>query len=139
MVKAAPLLATILCRWFGRLAMPIGDALSAVVGGISEILYYLSITRSKVVLMRVSGMSCKPLEGQEQVREGYGLCQKIGMPVKTGAETVYKVDREQGQVVLLQCTVRSLLLQGKAFRPLCYLVANFLHKATRPNSSDVSG
>lgn len=32
-VKAAPLLATILCRWFGKLAMPIGDALSAVAGG----------------------------------------------------------------------------------------------------------
>jgi len=25
-VKAAPLLATILCRWLGRLAIPIGDA-----------------------------------------------------------------------------------------------------------------
>ncbi len=32
MVKAAPRLATILCRWFGRLAMPIGEALSAVAG-----------------------------------------------------------------------------------------------------------
>lgn len=30
-VKAAPRLATILCRWLGKLAMPIGDALSAVV------------------------------------------------------------------------------------------------------------
>jgi hypothetical protein len=29
-VKAAPLFATILCRWLGRLAIPIGDALSAV-------------------------------------------------------------------------------------------------------------
>jgi hypothetical protein len=29
-VKAAPLFATILCRWLGRLAMPIGEALSAV-------------------------------------------------------------------------------------------------------------
>ncbi len=36
-VKAAPLLATILCRWLGKLAMPIGDALSAAVGGILEI------------------------------------------------------------------------------------------------------
>lgn len=27
-VKAAPLFATILCRWLGRLAIPIGDALS---------------------------------------------------------------------------------------------------------------
>ena len=32
-VKAAPLFATILCRWFGRLAMPIGEALSAETGG----------------------------------------------------------------------------------------------------------
>ena len=32
-VKAAPLFATILCRWFGRLAMPIGDAESAAAGG----------------------------------------------------------------------------------------------------------
>jgi hypothetical protein len=29
MVKAAPLFATILCRWLGRLAMPMGDADSA--------------------------------------------------------------------------------------------------------------
>jgi hypothetical protein len=35
-VNAAPLLATILCRWLGRLAMPIGDALSAVAGAISS-------------------------------------------------------------------------------------------------------
>ncbi|KAK5627326.1 hypothetical protein RRF57_003042 [Xylaria bambusicola] len=34
MVKAAPLFATILCRWLGKLAMPIGDALSAAAGGI---------------------------------------------------------------------------------------------------------
>lgn len=33
MVKPAPRLATILCLWLGRLAMPIGEALSAVVGG----------------------------------------------------------------------------------------------------------
>ena len=33
-VKAAPRLATILCRWLGRLAMPIGEALSAVAGAI---------------------------------------------------------------------------------------------------------
>lgn len=33
-VKAAPLLATILCRWLGRLAMPIGEALSVVAGAI---------------------------------------------------------------------------------------------------------
>ena len=31
-VKAAPLFATILCRWLGRFAIPIGDALSAVGG-----------------------------------------------------------------------------------------------------------
>ena len=31
MVKLAPRLATILCLWFGRLAMPIGEALSAAV------------------------------------------------------------------------------------------------------------
>lgn len=31
-VKAAPRLATILCRWLGRLAIPIGEALSAVAG-----------------------------------------------------------------------------------------------------------
>ena len=35
MVKPAPRLATILCRWFGRLAMPIGEALSAAGGAIS--------------------------------------------------------------------------------------------------------
>ena len=33
-VKAAPLFATILCRWFGRFAIPMGDALSAVGGAI---------------------------------------------------------------------------------------------------------
>lgn len=33
MVKAAPLFATILCRWLGRLAIPIGDADSAVCAG----------------------------------------------------------------------------------------------------------
>jgi hypothetical protein len=33
-VKAAPLLATILCRWLGRLAMPIGEMLSAGWGAI---------------------------------------------------------------------------------------------------------
>ena len=33
-VKAAPLFATILWRWFGKLAIPIGDALSAVGGAI---------------------------------------------------------------------------------------------------------
>jgi hypothetical protein len=33
-VKAAPLFATILCRWFGKFAIPIGDALSAVAGAI---------------------------------------------------------------------------------------------------------
>jgi hypothetical protein len=33
-VKAAPLFATILCRWLGRLAMPIGEALSAAAGAI---------------------------------------------------------------------------------------------------------
>jgi hypothetical protein len=33
-VKAAPLFATILCRWLGRLAIPIGDALSAAGGDI---------------------------------------------------------------------------------------------------------
>lgn len=31
-VKAAPRLATILCLWLGRLAIPIGEALSAVAG-----------------------------------------------------------------------------------------------------------
>lgn len=31
MVKAAPRFATILCLWLGRFAIPIGDALSAVV------------------------------------------------------------------------------------------------------------
>ena len=31
-VKAAPLFATILCRWLGRFAIPIGDALSEVGG-----------------------------------------------------------------------------------------------------------
>jgi hypothetical protein len=35
-VKAAPLFATILCRWLGKLAMPIGDALSAAAGAISS-------------------------------------------------------------------------------------------------------
>ncbi len=35
-VKAAPLLATILCRWLGRLAMPIGEALSAVAGAMAN-------------------------------------------------------------------------------------------------------
>lgn len=34
-VKPAPRLATILCRWFGRLAMPIGEALSAAAGAMS--------------------------------------------------------------------------------------------------------
>lgn len=34
MVKPAPRLATILCRWLGRLAMPIGEALSAAAGAI---------------------------------------------------------------------------------------------------------
>lgn len=33
-VNAAPLFATILCRWFGRLAIPIGDADSLVAGAI---------------------------------------------------------------------------------------------------------
>lgn len=33
-VKAAPLLATILCLWLGRLAMPIGEMLSAGAGAI---------------------------------------------------------------------------------------------------------
>lgn len=32
MVKAAPLFATILCRWLGRFAMPIGDADSIAAG-----------------------------------------------------------------------------------------------------------
>lgn len=32
MVKAAPRFATILCLWFGRLAMPIGDAASVMAG-----------------------------------------------------------------------------------------------------------
>lgn len=31
-VKAAPLFATILCRWLGRFAMPIGEADSIVAG-----------------------------------------------------------------------------------------------------------
>jgi len=35
-VNAAPLFATILCRWLGKLAMPIGDALSAAAGAISS-------------------------------------------------------------------------------------------------------
>lgn len=35
MVKPAPRLATILCRWLGRLAMPIGEALSAAGGAMS--------------------------------------------------------------------------------------------------------
>ena len=33
-VKPAPRLATILCRWLGRLAMPMGEALSGAVGAI---------------------------------------------------------------------------------------------------------
>ncbi len=37
MVKAAPRLATILCRWLGRLAMPIGEALSAVAGAMVDL------------------------------------------------------------------------------------------------------
>lgn len=36
MVKPAPRLATILCRWLGRLAMPIGEALSAAAGAILQ-------------------------------------------------------------------------------------------------------
>jgi hypothetical protein len=32
-VKAAPLFATILCRWLGRLAMPIGVAADSAGGG----------------------------------------------------------------------------------------------------------
>lgn len=31
-VKAAPRFATILCRWLGRLAMPMGDAADSAVG-----------------------------------------------------------------------------------------------------------
>jgi hypothetical protein len=39
-VKAAPLFATILCRWLGRLAIPIGDALStALPAGIVKVGY----------------------------------------------------------------------------------------------------
>ncbi len=37
-VNAAPLLATILCRWFGRLAMPMGEALSAVAGAMTAVM-----------------------------------------------------------------------------------------------------
>lgn len=37
-VNAAPLLATILCRWFGRLAMPMGEALSAVAGAMAAVM-----------------------------------------------------------------------------------------------------
>jgi hypothetical protein len=33
-VNEAPLFATILCRWLGKLAMPIGDAFSALEGAI---------------------------------------------------------------------------------------------------------
>lgn len=36
MVKAAPLLATILWRWLGRFAIPMGDALSEVGGAIVD-------------------------------------------------------------------------------------------------------
>jgi hypothetical protein len=32
MVKAAPRFATILCRWLGRLAMPMGEGDSAAAG-----------------------------------------------------------------------------------------------------------
>ena len=35
-VKAAPLLATILCLWLGRFAIPMGDALSEVGGAIMD-------------------------------------------------------------------------------------------------------
>lgn len=35
-VKAAPRFATILCRWFGRLAMPIGEADSIDAGAILD-------------------------------------------------------------------------------------------------------
>jgi hypothetical protein len=37
MVKAAPRFATILCRWFGKFAIPIGDALSEVGGAIVKV------------------------------------------------------------------------------------------------------
>lgn len=36
MVKLAPRLATILCRWLGRLAMPMGEALSGAGGAMAE-------------------------------------------------------------------------------------------------------
>lgn len=36
-VKAAPLFATILCRWFGRFAIPIGLSLSAVAEDIVKV------------------------------------------------------------------------------------------------------
>jgi hypothetical protein len=36
MVKAAPRFATILCLWFGRLAMPIGEADSIEAGAILD-------------------------------------------------------------------------------------------------------
>lgn len=32
-VKAAPLFATILCRWLGRFAMPMGEAADSAGGG----------------------------------------------------------------------------------------------------------
>jgi len=35
MVKAAPRFATILCRWLGKLAIPIGEADSAAAGAMT--------------------------------------------------------------------------------------------------------
>lgn len=45
-VKAAPRFATILCRWLGKLAMPIGDADSIVAGAIVTVVFALSRVHS---------------------------------------------------------------------------------------------
>jgi hypothetical protein len=51
-VNAAPLFATILCRWFGRLAIPIGDGLSTPFPeGI--VLVVLTGTDCEITLLRV--------------------------------------------------------------------------------------
>jgi hypothetical protein len=45
-----------LCRWFGRLAMPIGEALSAVAGAMVSCLDYCS---KRIKRMRVSKIDCQ--------------------------------------------------------------------------------
>lgn len=75
MVKPAPRFATILCRWLGRLAMPIGEALSAAAEAILGRVHGIYVKRGGYRSRRVVGGEMERIGKQTEAMQVRGRLQ----------------------------------------------------------------